>query len=182
MYHMIQQSSIELVAEVFLRFPTKEFTLKDISKSIHLAHTSVKSNLQALVKSGLIQRRVEKKGRRRFPLYWANRDNKQFIQYKKIYNLQVLLESGVIAYIEERLLPRCIVVFGSYQRGEDREKSDIDLFVESKKAELNLANFEKKLARKIELHFKENFTTYPRELKNNIINGVVVQGFLEGYP
>lgn len=179
---MIQKSSIELTGEPFFRFPTKEYTLKDISKSIHLAHTSVKSNLQYLIRVGLIQRRKEKKGKRRFPLYRANRDNKLFIQYKKIYNLQALLESGFIAFLEKQLLPKSIVVFGSYQRGEDTEESDLDIFVETKKEDLNLTNFEKKLARKVELHFNEHFTSYPKELKNNIINGIVVHGFLEGYP
>ncbi len=179
---MIQKSSTELVAEVFFRFPTKEYTLKDISKSIHLAHTSVKSNLHALVKSGLILCRKEKKGKRRFPLYRANRDNKLFIQYKRIYNLQALLESGLIAFLEGKLLPKSIVVFGSYQRGEDTEESDIDLFVGCKKEDLELTTFEKKLARKMELHFNEHFSSYPKELKNNIINGIAVHGFLEGYP
>ncbi|MEK6950251.1 MAG: nucleotidyltransferase domain-containing protein [Nanoarchaeota archaeon] len=178
---MLQKSSLWLVESVFFRFPTTEQTLKDISKAIHLAHTSVKKNLQLLVKRGLVQRKEERKGKRRFPIYQANRSNKLFTQYKRAYNLQALLESGVIAYIEERLLPKSVVVFGSYQRGEDTEGSDIDLFVESKKEDLELTSFEKKLARKIELHFKEQFTSYPRELKNNIINGVVLHGFLEGY-
>ena len=60
-------------------------------------------------------------------------------------------------------------------------RSKIDLFVECKKEELNLEKFEKKLGRKIELHFNEDFTLFPKELKNNIINGIVLSGFLEGY-
>ena len=72
-------------------------------------------------------------------------------------------------------------MFGSYQKGEDVEDSDIDLFIECKKEELDIKIFEKKLGRNIELHFNENFTSYPKELKNNIINGIVLSGFLEGY-
>ena len=79
------------------------------------------------------------------------------------------------------MAPKSIVLFGSYQRGEDIENSDIDLFIESKKEKLDINIFEKKLKRKIELHFKEDFTSYPKELKNNIINGIVLSGFLEGY-
>lgn len=51
----------------------------------------------------------------------------------------------------------------------------------SKKEGSDLKHFEKKLKRKIELHFKENFTMHPTALKNNIINGIVLYGFLEGY-
>ena len=92
-----------------------------------------------------------------------------------------VLESGIIAHIEEKLTPKCIVLFGSYQRGEDTEESDIDLFIEAKHKTINTKQFEKKLNRKVELHFNKSFTKYPQELKNNIINGIVLHGFLEGY-
>ena len=72
-------------------------------------------------------------------------------------------------------------MFGSYRRGEDVESSDIDIFVECADEPVNVAQFEKKLGRKIELHFKEDFTAYSKELKNNLINGIVLSGFLEGY-
>ena len=55
------------------------------------------------------------------------------------------------------------------------------MFIECKEKELDIKPFEKKLARKIELHFNENFNLYSKELKNNIINGIVLSGFLEGY-
>ncbi len=178
---MLQKSSMQVVAEVFYRFPTKEYTLKEVSNYAKIAHTSVKQNLQKLVKMGLIQQMIEKKGKRKFPVYKANKINKLFIQCKKIYNVQSIMESGIIRYIEEKLMPKCIVVFGSYQRGEDTEESDVDLFVESKKKDIQLKLFEKKIGRKIEFHFNEHFTSYPKELKNNIINGTVLHGFLEGY-
>ena len=78
-------------------------------------------------------------------------------------------------------MPKTIVLFGSYRRGEDVEESDIDIFLECKKENVNVERFEKKLGRKIQLHFQENFNAYPKELKNNIINGIVLSGFLEGY-
>ena len=87
----------------------------------------------------------------------------------------------MIEFIEEKLMPKSIVLFGSYRRGEDTESSDIDLFVECKEESINLKPFEKVLGRKIEIHFKEDFMSYPKELKNNIINGIVLNGFLDGY-
>ena len=107
--------------------------------------------------------------------------NKIFKKYKFIYNLSFILESGLVDFVEEKLMPKAIVLFGSYSREEDTENSDIDVFVECKKEELDLAKFEKKLSRKIELHFNERFISYPKELKNNIMNGIVLSGFLEGY-
>jgi|SRR3989344_6524350 len=178
---MLQKSSISRTAELFFVNPTKKIYLMEISRKIQLAHTSVKKNLDTLVKLGLITRSVEKKGERKFPIYLANRDNKLFKEHKMIYNLSSLLESGIIKYIEEKIMPASLIVFGSYQRGEDTEESDIDLFVEGKEESLELHIFEKKLKRKIQLHFKEQFASYPKELKNNLINGIVLSGFLEGY-
>ncbi len=178
---MLQKSSMQLVMEVFFRFPTREHTLKEISNYSKIAHTSVKKNLQKLMKIGLIKQKIERKGTRKFPIYQAYKENKVFIQYKKVYNLQTIMESGIINSIEEKLMPKCIVMFGSFQRGEDTEESDIDLFVEGKKEEMKLIQFEEKIGRKIQIHFKDNFISYPKELKNNLINGIVLHGFLEGY-
>ena len=178
---MLQKSSMLRTAEIFFVNSTKKNYLMNISRNIGLAHTSVKKNLAELTKLGLIIEFIEKKGRRKFPLYKANIDNSLFKEYKMIYNLSSLLESGLIKFIEEKLMPKSIVIFGSYQRGEDTEESDIDLFVEGKEESLELHIFEKKLKRKIQLHFKEQFASYPKELKNNLINGIVLSGFLEGY-
>ena len=178
---MLQKSSMFRTSEIFFVSPTKKQYLMDISRSIGLAHTSVKKNLDKLVKLGLIIGSVEKRGKRKFPFYRANTDIKLFKKEKMVYNLFSVLNSGMIEFIEERLMPKSIVLFGSYQRGEDTESSDVDLFVECKEEELNLNKFEKKLDRKVQLHFKENFGSYSNELKNNIINGTVLMGFLEGY-
>jgi predicted nucleotidyltransferase len=178
---MLQKSSMEKSIEVFFVNPTKEHYLMDISRKIKLAHTSVKKNLDKLVKQELIKVFIEKKGNRKFPIFKANLDNNLFKKYKMIYNLSNLLQSKLIEFIDEKLMPKSIVLFGSYQKGEDIENSDIDLFIECEISELNLLLFEKKLGRKIQLHFNESFNSYSKELKNNIINGIVLSGFLEGY-
>ena len=178
---MLQKSSMQLVLDLFFISPTKEYTLKEISTLIKLAHTSVKRNLLMLVKQGLIMMQVQKKGNRSFPSYKAKMENPLFKKYKKIANLQHLLESGLVEFLEENIMPKSIVLFGSYSRGEDIESSDIDIFIEGIEEKLNLTFFEKKLKKKIELHYKKDFISYPNELKNNIINGIVLYGFLEGY-
>ncbi len=178
---MLQKSSIEQTLAIFFLSPTKDHYLMDISRTIGIAHTSVKKNLRILVRLGLLVESIEKKGGRKYPLYKARREYKLFRQYKMLYNLRALLESKVIDFIEEKVSPRVVVVFGSYRWGEDIENSDVDLFVECKEEKLDLHKFEQKLGRKIELHFNGKFTSYPKELKNNIINGIVIQGFLEGY-
>ena len=169
---MLQNSSILKTAKMFFINPTKGHYLMDISRKVKLAHTSVKKNLNELLKSGLIKEFLEKKGKRNFPVYKANIDSNVYKKHKIAYNILSILDSGLIDFIEKKLMPKSIVLFGSYQKGEDVEDSDIDLFIECKKEELDIKIFEKKLGRNIELHFNENFTSYPKELKNNIIMGL----------
>ena len=178
---MLQKSSMEETVAFFFDSPTKGHSLMEISKAIGIAHTSVKQNLTALAKLAFIAETIEKKGKRRFPIYAAERNAKEFQQHKMLFNIAALLESQVIDFLDDTFAPKAIVLFGSYRRGEDIETSDIDIFLECKKEDCDLKQFEKKLKRKIELHFQEHFSHYSKELKNNIMNGIVLCGFLEGY-
>src|SRR3989344_4808251 len=78
-----------------------------------------------------------------------------------------------------------IVLFGSFAKGEDAEKSDIDLLViTSAKKELNLDIFDKKLGRKIQLFLFsekeiEKMKESNKELLNSLINGIILYGFFE---
>jgi predicted nucleotidyltransferase len=178
---MLQECSIFAVAGVFFSEPTKTHYLMEIAKKAGIAHTSVRKYLGQMKKEGIIKETSEKKGKRLFPIYTANTENTEYKKNKRISNLLRLEKSGLIDYLKSKLMPKSIVLFGSYTRGEDIEESDIDLFIECKKKELDLSKFEKYLNRKIELHFKEKINKYPPELKNNIINGIVLHGYLEAF-
>lgn len=176
---MLQKCSIFKVMEVFFREPIKYHYLIEISKKSKIAHTSVKKYLEDLKKRGMIKESFEKRGKRRFPLYKANMEDPNFKLYKKLVNLEDLKRSNLIDFLNDNLMPSTIVLFGSYSRGEDVEDSDIDLFLSCKEESLNIKKYEKFLNRKVELHFKENFEDFPKELKNNVINGIVLSGYLE---
>lgn len=175
---MLQKCNLWNVSSVFFDEPTRWFELLLISRKINLAHTSVKKHLESLMGMQIIEK---KKGPGKNFYYVAKNNSSEFIHYKKIYNLEILKNSNLIKFITEKLFPNSIVLFGSFSRGEDTQESDIDLFVESGIKDIDLSKFEKKLNRKIELHFKDNFKEYSSELKNNIMNGVTLYGFLEGY-
>lgn len=178
---MLQNCNVVKVAACFFYEPTKEHYLKEISKKTNLAHTSVKNYLIELKHAGIITERIDKKGSRKFPLYKANIEYAAYKRYKALFNIINLYESGMVEHLKDNFMPKSIVLFGSYQRGEDLEDSDIDLFVECKKEEISLDKFKKKLHRNIQLHFKDKFNDYPAQLKNNIINGVVLHGYLEAF-
>ncbi len=176
---MLQKSSLWLVAQVFFNEPIKKHYLKDISRNINLAHTSVKKHLETLKKEEIIIETTEIRGKRQFPLFQANFQNKKYQENKQIHNLIAIKESRLIDFLKDNLMPKNVILFGSYARGEDVEDSDIDLFIETKRKTMNLSKFEKILNRKIQLHFNEEFKNYSNELKNNIINGIILQGYLK---
>jgi len=147
---MLQKCSIWRVAEIFFIEPTKVHYIKEISKKIVLAHTSVKKHLMVLVDEGLI----EQVDTEIFKGYKARRDNPEFIFYKKLGNLLALKSSKLLDLLKEHY-PKSIILFGSYDKGEDIETSDIDLFIDSKKFKINLDKQEKYLKRKMHLIFRE---------------------------
>ena len=61
-------------------------------------------------------------------MYKANFNSLEFKKQKKIFNYQAIIESGLIEFLEDELMPKSIVLFGSFQKGDDVEDSDIDLF------------------------------------------------------
>ncbi len=178
---MLQKCSILRVANVFFSEPTKNHYLIEISRKAGIAHTSVKKYLDQLQESSIIIRNIEKRASRKFPLYKANINEKAYKQYKSMANLYSIKESGLIDFLADRLMPKSIILFGSYNNGEDIENSDIDLFVECTGQDLNLSKYEKILNRKIQLHFRKHFRELPEELKNSIINGTVLYGYLEAF-
>ena len=76
-------------------------------------------------------------------------------------------------------MPQVIILFGSASKGEDLKESDIDLFIQSKEVKINLKPYENKLNKKINIFFNENFNNLSEELKDNIINGTILKGYLK---
>jgi predicted nucleotidyltransferase len=114
--------------------------------------------------------------------YSADRSSQLFLIQKKLDNLRKIYASGLIEHINQHLSNPSMILFGSYSRGEDIEASDIDLYIESAQKTLNLKQFEKQLGRAIHLHIFESLTKIPRrELRNNIINGIPLSGFVEAF-
>ena len=161
--------------DVFFKQPTKVFHIREISRLIKLTQPSVTLHLKELEKDNLILRSEEGL----YGGYKSNRDSDSFKLLKEQNTIYELNRSGCIEFIYEKIMPQAVVLFGSAVKGEDIETSDIDLFIEAKEEEIDLNKFEKILKRKISLFFKEDFTKLSSELKNNIINGIKLRGFLK---
>src|SRR3989344_2560449 len=123
------------ILELFIDFPTKDFSVRGIARHLKLSHATVLKYINDLEKLGLIKKKEETL----YPTYFANTQDQKYKFYKK---------------------------------------NDFDIFVEAKESKLNLAKYEKKLNRKINILFEPNLNNLSKELKNNIINGIVLYGFI----
>jgi len=171
---MLQNNNRYKVVKVFLDSPAYKFGLREISRKINLALPSVKKYLIELEKQKLI-RKEEEKGN---PVYLAERDSEKFKFYKKLSIQYELFESGIVDYLWKKLSPEAIIFYGSYSKGEATENSDIDLFAIGKKEKMNLENFERMLSKRIHLII-DKLEKIPKELKNNLANGIVLKGYFK---
>ncbi len=175
--HMIQNYSRYKILEVFFREPRKIFLIREISRRIRRSQPSIRLHLDHLVKDGLI---VRSEGEI-YAGFKANRENEIYKLLKQQNTVLTLHQSGCIKLLSDTLMPQAIVLFGSAAKGEDIDGSDIDLFIEGEEEELDLSRFEKIINRKISLLFEREFRPLSKELKNNIVNGIKLQGFLRAF-
>ncbi|MDP2766036.1 MAG: nucleotidyltransferase domain-containing protein [Candidatus Methanoperedens sp.] len=170
---MLQKYTTYRVLTLFFDYHTRHFQLREISRMLKLGMPSVINHVKILEKESLIKK--EKRG-----VYesYISEKNDLFRTYRRNDILLRIHESGLIDFLADELMPDAIVLFGSCARGEDIETSDVDLLVVAKEKEVDLKKFESALKRKISLHFEENVSQIPKELLNNIVNGIVVYGYL----
>lgn len=171
---MLQNCNKWRILQAFFLEPRTQFQIRQLSRKLNLAVTSVMNYLAELKKERFI---MQSHGGV-YKSYVANFNDDTFRFYKKIDTLIRISQSGLVRELS-KAMPDCTVLFGSCAKGEDTEGSDMDIFVQAPTKEVNLKKYEQLLKRKIQLFFKEDFNKLPPELRNNIINGVVLYGYLK---
>jgi|SRR3989344_7213200 len=170
----ILKNNVYRILELFIENPNKDFSVRGIARKLDLSHATVIKYISNLFSLNLIK----KKNDTLYPTYYANTESDKCKFYKKNYMTFKIKESSVIEYIQKQTLASSIILFGSCAKGVFTEKSDIDIFVEAKESSLGITKYEKKLNRKINLLFEAKIDNLSNELRNNIINGIVLYGFI----
>src|SRR3989344_4212998 len=148
----IFKNNIYRILELFIDFPTKDFSVRGIARHLKLSHATVLKYINDLEKLGF----VKKKEETLYPTYFANTQNKKYQFYKKNYLVSRIMDSGIIEFIQKETLSSSIILFGSGAKATFTEKSDIDIFVEAKESKLDITKYEKKLNRKLNILFEQN--------------------------
>ena len=165
------------IMDYFLLNPTKRLRVRQIEKEVKVPLPSAIRYSKELEKEKILK----KLSIANIQVYMADRGSERFLLEKKCFNIKQLYLSGLVERFKNKYSNPLIILFGSYAKGEDQEESDIDLYIESPLKKIEKEEiFEKKLQRKIQLFVYpaiEKITN--KELANNIVNGIVINGFLE---
>lgn len=169
----------------FFDYPLKEMSLNDLAATLGIAKTTARKSVFSLVKLGFLKQESLGKVWRIF----CDQQHPYNVYLKVPYHLELLYLSGVVQEVVRKISgARSVILFGSYRKGDDTEKSDIDLAVEvvnsvplkiqpltklkrlgyRKDVDVNLHVFSRK-------HIDLNLFT-------NIANGIVLYGLLEVKP
>ena len=169
----------------FFSFPNSEISLNELAQKIGIAKAGASLIVGQLEKEGFLKKQVLGK-------IWritCNTSHPYNSIMKIPFNLSLVYQSGVLNKIRE-FYPgaRAVILFGSDRKGDDNEKSDIDIAVEiigDKQPEI------KRFGTIEELGYRKkvvvNLYVFSREktdlnLFSNIANGIVLSGFLEARP
>lgn len=174
----------------FFSFPDIEVSLNDLSQQLRISKTTANKVVSQLEREGFLKKEVL--GR-----IWrvsCNQSHPYNFTRKIAYNLSMVYESVIIKAIKATIPnirntnPVAIILFGSYRKGDDTEKSDIDIAVEVLDNEdiqiipfANFSRFGYRANVKVNIHiFSRN--KIDLNLFANIANGIILEGFLEVKP
>ncbi|MEK6856595.1 MAG: nucleotidyltransferase domain-containing protein [Nanoarchaeota archaeon] len=173
---------MDKLINIFVEDITGEFHVRKLARLVKKSPTTISKRLREFKRRGLILYRKEMG----HSLFKANTESEEFRQLKIRYNIDKITKSGLINYLEKELnYPEAIILFGSFRKGEDIEKSDIDIAViTSIRNAPNLDKFEKILHHEISLFLFsrdkiEKMKADNKELLNNLVNGIILTGFWE---
>ncbi|MCK5322337.1 MAG: nucleotidyltransferase domain-containing protein [Candidatus Aenigmarchaeota archaeon] len=169
----------------FFSYPNNEIGLSDLAETVNISKKTANLVVTKLENEGFLKKEVI--GR-----IWRISCNQTHIynySRKIAYNLRKIYESGLIEEVHKAIeSPKSIILFGSYRKGDDTEESDIDIAVEiigdDEPKIINLGVLEEMGYRS---NVPVNLYVFSRKkvdinLFSNIVNGIVLEGFLEAKP
>jgi len=168
------KNNLYRILERFIEFPIKDFSIRGMARELNLNHATIINYIKDLQRLDLIK----KKDSTLYPTYFANTESQKYKFYKRNWLVFRILDSGLVDYIQKETLASSIILFGSGAKATLNEKSDVDIFIEAKEVSLEVNKFEKKLGYKVSLLFEKNVNDLSKELRNNIVNGVILYGFV----
>jgi predicted nucleotidyltransferase len=171
------------ILQILFEEPNRDFHIRLLARLAKLHPNTVMNTTDMLAKEGLIKKKKNKQTN--FSIIQANTGNRKFQLLKRFYNVEKIYDSGLIDKLNEELAYPTIILFGSYAKAENTKESDIDLFIIAvEKKCIDTSVFLHILGTEVQLfiHTKKEFEKLRKnnkELINNVMNGIVLEGYVE---
>ena len=151
------------------------YNQRETALALKVSPTAVANSLKNLKKEGIIK--LNKSKNTKPQQISLNFQNNSVFFIKRVENLRAIYESGLAEYLFDKLPGATIILFGSYSWGEDSINSDIDMaIVGNNPKKLDISNYERRLSRKIVIQYFESFDKISKNLKESILNGIILKG------
>jgi len=172
----------------FFSFPNMETSLNDLAKDLEISKTTAKRIVEVMVEDDFLIKKIYGKTWRITCniKHYLNHSTKIAFNLSMIYNAYNNgLKDTILDVVENA---HSIILFGSYRKGDDNEKSDIDIAVEvSNDEDVKIVNLgtishfghRKNVPVNLHIFYRNKIDT---NLFSNIANGIVIDGFLEVRP
>jgi predicted nucleotidyltransferase len=172
---MLEKSNIEIILREIFAYPTTKYTIRELARKTKLSPPTALRIIRTLQKEGVIRETVVGRASQ----ISANLDSAKYKWMKRLANLKNIYECGIIeGFVDTYNDPQAIILFGSYSRGEDIERSDIDIAViTGHKHIADVSTYEKKLGRAVSVHCI-TLDRVSEEFKSNLCNGIILHGAL----
>ena len=168
----------ERILRIMYTYSGTVLTARKIAQSLNVSPPAISKALPLLQKEEIIDITKDEETKRLS--IKLNNENKKVIQLKRADNIKQIFESGLSDFLSFKFAGSTIIVFGSYSFGEDNFKSDIDIaIIGSKQKEINLEDYNKMLNREIILNFYSSLKEIKKELRNNILSGILLNGAID---
>ena len=175
------QNKNNLELEIILVLLRNKTHLREIARILKESHSTILRKINELVKENILDYKREGKNKTFFIKY--NLKAKNYVYSAEIHKLNKLLkkhsELSIIFEDIKKNFPRgMIILFGSYTKGNTKEDSDIDIYLETD--DNKLKNKLKELNSKLSIKIGK-FDTQSLLIKEIIKNHVIIRGLEDFY-
>ncbi len=180
MVHMVQDKN-NLELEIILVLLKNKNHLREIARILNESHSTILRRINKLLKENILD--YKKEGKNKIFFIKNNLKSKNYIYSAEIYKLNKVLKkyselSIILEDIKKNFSKGMIILFGSYAKGNPKQNSDIDVYLETNnyKIKNKISELNSKLSIKI-----GNFDTKSLLIKELIKNHIILRGLEDFY-
>ena len=175
------QNKYNLELEIILVLLKDKLHLREIARTLNESHSTVSRKINELVKDSILD--YKKEGKNKIFFIKDNLKSKNYVYSAEIHKLNKLLRKHpefpiIFNDIKKNFSRGMIILFGSYAKGNPKENSDIDIYLETN--DNSLKNKVKELNSKLSIKIGR-FDTKSLLIKEIIKNHIIIRGLENFY-